>query len=291
MDTKDIPYLKELRDELVHGIELERRGRRRQRRAARVAIATAALAAAAAAGLAFFGGHGNTPTAEAAVLRHARSAVAPSGTVILYEKAVGMLNGSRVDYESWQLSSPPYSYRVIKGPTEGAYDGSSISEYDPATNTITEQPASQPQQSNDPVADLRQLLASGDAHIVTHTTIDGRAVYEITSHSSNALLNGTVYVDATSYAPVRVQLAPDASCQDCVGPETIDFLDYRQLAPTTDNLQLLSLAAQHPQAQIVTTTGKTSTDTTPTTTEPKSSGNATMTEPKSGGKPTTTSGG
>jgi hypothetical protein len=280
MDTKDIPYLRALRDELVQGIELERHGRRRRRTAARVALATAAVAAAAASGLAVFGGHGSTPSAEAAVLRHARSAVAPRGTVILYEKAVGILNGSRVDYESWQLSSPPYSYRVIKGPTEGAYDGSSMSEYDPATNAIVEQPASKQQQFDDPVADLRRLLASGDAHIVMQTTIDGRAVYEITSHSSDALLNGTVYVDASTYAPVRVQLVPDASCQDCVGPETIDFLDYRQLAPTADNLRLLSLAAQHPQAHVVTITGRTSTDTT-----------ATTTEPKSGGKPTTTSGG
>jgi hypothetical protein len=282
VDEHDIPYLHTLRGQLVGGVAARQRRVRRTRLVVRATAVAAAVVAATAAGITLLGGQSGTPSADAAVLRHTRAAVTPSGSVILHVKAVATLDGSRVDYESWQLSSAPYSYRRIKGPTESSFDGSTVETYDASTGTITEQPASQPQSFDDPVAKLRELLAGGDAHIVGRTTIGGRDVYEITTHSDDAILNGTVYADATTYAPVRADLEPPSPCppDGCMGPETIDFLAYEQLAATGDNMKLLSVAAQHPHASVVTAPAPTSTAETTTTSAPKT-----------GGKPTTGGGG
>lgn len=276
MDEHDIPYLNTLREQLVTGIAARQQPRRRRRLILRVATASAATAAAAIAAVVLIGGN-TTSNADASILRHVRAALAPSATVILHEQAVATLNGSRVDYQSWQLSSAPYSYRRIKGPTETSYDGTTLVGYDAATNTIREQPASAPQSFDDPVATLRQLLRSGDATILATTTIDGRRVYEINAHSTQPPLEITVYVDAATYAPVRAEL-PGPGCPgvDCAGPETIDFLTYEQLPATDANRKLLSVTAMHPQAHVdsaptPTTTGAEGTTPERTTPAPKTS--------------------
>ena len=279
MDEHDIPYLNTLREQLVTGIATRRQPHRRRRLILRLATASAATAAAAIAAVVLIGGN-PTSNADAAILRHVRAALAPSTTVILHEQAVATLNGSRVDYQSWQLSSAPYSYRRIKGPTETSYDGTTLATYDAATNAITEQPASAPQSFDDPVATLRQLLQSGDAAIVATTTLNGRRVYEIKAHSTQLTLQGTVYVDAATYAPVRAELpGPGCPGADCAGPETIDFLSYEQLPATDANRKLLSVTAMHPQAHIVSAPAPTTTGangTTPNTPSPA---------PKSSAKP------
>jgi hypothetical protein len=186
--------------------------------------------------------------------------LAPTGDVILHEQAVATLDGSRVDYESWQLSSAPYSYRRIKGATETSYGGSTIDSYDPPTNTITEQPASAPQQYDDPVAAPRQLLRTGDAAIVATTTLNGRRVYEISAHSTQATLDGTIYVDASTCAPVRAELP---------GPETIDFLAYEQLPVDYANRTLLSVTGMRPNAAVVAAPSRASAKPAPSVPRPR----------------------
>jgi outer membrane lipoprotein-sorting protein len=275
MTEHDIPYLNTLREQLVSGIAAQQPRRQRRRFVVRFALASAAVATAAVAAVVFIGGSA-TQSADAAILRHVRAALAPSAEVILHEQAVATLNGSRVHYESWQLETAPYSFRRIKGPTETSYDGTTLATYDASTNTITEEAATTPRPLDDPVASLRQLLQTGDAKIVTTTTLNGRRVYEITAHSSEATLNGTLYVDTATYAPVRAELpGPGCPGDDCAGPETIDFVAYAQLPVNETNRKLLSVVATHPQARVVaappTTTSATSTTPASTTPAPKSS--------------------
>ena len=96
---------------------------------------------------------------------------------ILHEKVVGVQNGVPVEAEWWQETSPPYASRVIKGPVghegEVSDNGTTSFEYDPGTNTITEQRDSSPLTPIDPVSEVRQELASGQAQASRHGR-DGR---------------------------------------------------------------------------------------------------------------------
>ena len=127
------------------------------------------------------------------------------------------VSAKRAGRVSQDLAS--HSYRRIKGTTETSYDGTTLATYNATTNTISEQPASGPPHFDDPVATLHQLLASGDAKIVTTKTLNRRRVYEISTRSAHAVLNGTIYADASTYAPVRAELQPPPTCpeSDCAG--------------------------------------------------------------------------
>jgi hypothetical protein len=248
----EIPYLKNLRFELVRVAARQNRRRRVRIVAVRLSLAGVSLAAAAVAGLTLFGAGGPAAqSADAAILRQVRRAVTPPAGVVLHEKALTTIGSMTVDYEFWQRSDEPHAYRVDKAGFEGAYTGSATQTFDPATNTIVERPADQAEPYIDPVAEVRQLLAEGSAHIVGTTEIDGERLLEITaSSSSDTLLDGTLYVDATTYHPVRAELGPSA-CHDCGGPEQIRFLVYEYLPATPANVGLTSLTAQHPDARVV----------------------------------------
>src|SRR5439155_12730665 len=208
--------------------------------------------------------------------QHVRLAVTPPAGVVLHEKTINTLGGLQWGYEFWQRSDPPYSYRVIKGPTEAAFTGSTIETYDPATNTISAQPDPQPKLYDDPVAKLRELLAKGDAQVIGTTTIDGRDVLKIVAHSSNDMLfNGTIYVDTKSYRPVLAEIQQNAyDCghsSPCSGLERIRFLAYEYLPATADTLRLVSLEAQHPGASVAAAPAPTDTSTGQTATTPQAS--------------------
>lgn len=198
------------------------------------------------------GGPGN---AEAAIIHHAQQALTAPGGVILHERATVTINGAQTNYELWALSDPPHSYRVIKAQGEGAYNGTSFESYDPQRNLITKRPASQGSTYNDPAAEVGQMLASGDAHVLARTQIDGEPVIEIsTSGSTDRLLTGTVYVNATTYQPVLIETDAFSA-----GPERIRFTSYEYLPATPANLSLLDLGAQHPNAPIETAPTQTGT--------------------------------
>lgn len=248
----DIPYLEALRSELVRAASRQNRRRRIRVAAARLAVVSATVAGAAVTVLTVFGAGGPVvQSADAALLRHVRNAVTPPAGVVLHEKAVTTIGSTTVNFEFWQRSDDPHAYRVDKGGFEGAYTGSTTQTFDPASNTIVEHPADQAEPYVDPVAELRTLLAKGSARIVGTTEINGESVYEITASSStDMLLNGTIYVDATTYHPVRADLGPGA-CPRCGGPEQIRFLVYEYLPATPANVSLASLTAQHPDARVV----------------------------------------
>jgi hypothetical protein len=189
---------------------------------------------------------GGPSVAEAAVLHRTLAAVTgPAGT-ILHFKATGVTNGSAVLVDQWRETSPPYASRGLDGQVgdlvEFANDGSTSYLYDTTTNTIYEQPDSRAPTFTDPVSLIRQQLASGQASLVGTTTIGGQSLYQI------QLDNGvTAYVDTTSYIPRYVD-EPQRNGNTL----RLDVVAYEHLAATPANTQLLSITAQHPNAQIDT---------------------------------------
>ena len=161
--------------------------RPRRRLSRRIALGTAAVAAAVAA-IAIVtdlgaSGSGGPAVADAAVIHHALTALTGPANAILHEEVVGVQNGVPVEAQWWQQTSPPYASRVIKGPVghegEVSDNGTTSFEYDPATNTITEHRDWSPLTRIDPVSEVRQQLASGQAELAGTVVIGGSSLYKI----------------------------------------------------------------------------------------------------------------
>ena len=228
----------------VASVELAKR--LRMRIAAGVSAVTAAAAIAL---LALVGstGSGGPTAADAAIIHHALRAMTPPAGEILHTKVVGTQNGVTAAAEVWRQTAPPYAGRAIKGPlghqVEFSDNGTTSFEYDPATNTIYERPDSSPRPApNDPVAQVRQELASGQAQVIGTVVIDGTSLYKID------LPRGFVgYFDTSNYAPRYV----DAPQRDgTVVRFSVEVYEYLPMTPA--NRDLLSVTAQHPGARIDT---------------------------------------
>lgn len=226
--------------------------RQRRRLAIRLGFGLAAVTAAAAvtvvALLGSFGSGGPT-AADAAIIHRALSAITPPANAILHTEVVGVQHGVTVEGETWQQTSPPYASRGLKGAVgnQGEFgdDGTTSFNYNPATNTIDEQPDSSPPTFADPVAQVRQELNSGHAVVRGTVTIDGRPLYEID------LPGGEVgYFEESSYLP---RYLDDPQRDGSV--VRLRVLAYEYLPMTASNRGLLSVTAQHPSAQIVTDAG------------------------------------
>ena len=96
------------------------------------------------------------------------------------------------------------------------------------------------------------LLESGRVKVDGHETVDGRDAVRLVS-TTTAMTDsagkkyGTVYlVDAKTGDPVEWRTTLGGQ------EETLRFAAYEELPPTQENLALLSLAKQHPGAQLDT---------------------------------------
>jgi len=237
-----------LRAQLAAGLRPRVRRRRRQsmRIAFGAALATATAAVIALVVLAGSAGSGGPAAADAAVIHHALTAVTGPANAIVHEKVVGVQNGVPVEAEWWQEISPPYANVVIKGPVghEGEIgdDGTTSFEYDPRANTITEQQDSSPPTPIDPVSQIRQELAGGQAQVAGRVVIAGASLYKID------LPDGLIaYVDPSNYRP---QYLDDPQRNGSVVRLRVATLEY--LPMTASNRALLSVTAQHPTARIDT---------------------------------------
>jgi hypothetical protein len=146
--------------------------------------------------------------------------------------------------EWWQETSPPYAFRLIKGPagqqTEGASDGTTYSQYDASTDTVYEEPDSTPPALIDPIETMRAGLVDGTARIAGTVTIDGRALYEID------LPNGVVgYFDENDYRPVYID-----NPQRSGSVVRTQVVAYEERPLTAANEKLVSLGDQHPGARV-----------------------------------------
>jgi hypothetical protein len=221
---------------------------RPRRRWTRIALGAAAVAAVAAAVVALVGASGSSgPTvADAAVIHHALTAVTWPRNAILHDEVVGVQNGVPVAAEFWQETSPPYASRGMKGPAghQGEFGdtGTTTLDYNPATNTISEQPDSSRPTFTDPVSQVRQELASGQAQVAGTVVIGGASLYKID------LPHGLVgYFDTTDYRP---RYLDDPQRDGSV--VRLRVVAYAYLPMTASNRTLLSVTAQHPTAHIVT---------------------------------------
>jgi len=92
--------------------------------------------------------------------------------------------------------------------------------------------------------ELRQQLASGQARVDGHATIDGRDTIKIVL----AYISTTSYVAADgSYAPV--EQVEGVTPTGKVGTTTMVYHAYQEL-PASGNGDLLSLTARHPTATV-----------------------------------------
>jgi hypothetical protein len=224
--------------------------RRRRRRSMRVAFGTAvvSVAAAAIAIVALVGtdGSGGPATADAAIIRHALIAVSSPANEILHVKVVGVQNGMAIAGESWQQTSAPYASRYMKGEIghqgEFSDNGTTSFQYDAPTNTIHSQRDVSRATFTNPISQIRQELASGQAQLVGTVVIDGAALYKID------LPNGLVgYFDERRSRPRYLD-----NPQSDGTVLRMRVAAYEYLPMTKSNRALLSVTAQHPYARVDT---------------------------------------
>jgi hypothetical protein len=230
------------------GERLQTRPKRRRPRillaASAVAAATAAVAVVALTGT---GGSGGPSSADAAILAHAARAISPPANIIVHIRETGVqADGTQVMAEWWQETNAPYAIRLIKGPIGGlievASDGTTHSQYDPATNTVYQQPDSKSPTLIDPIETVRAELSSGTAHVAGTVVIDGQSLYKI------EVPGGVVgYFDRTDYRPVYLD-NPQADGTNVRTRVTA----YEELPSNAGNNRLLDVMAQHPDARIQT---------------------------------------
>jgi hypothetical protein len=201
-------------------------------------------AATAVAAIALIGssGSGGPNAADAAILHRTLAAVTGPPNSILHMKTIDTTNGTTFVGEWWQQTNTPYASRGVKGPLghvgEFSDNGNTSYMYDPSTNTIYQRPDNSAPTFTDPVSLIRQQLANGQATVTGKTTIDGQQLYGI--RISTGI---TTYVDNGSYIPVYIDdPQPNGS--------TLRFkvVAYQYLPSTPQNLPLLSISAQHPNA-------------------------------------------
>jgi hypothetical protein len=268
------PSLVRFESQLERAIQRQRARRRRQ-----VALRLAAVGAA---GVAVWLGvlsvlpGGGGPSAVA----RAEAALSPSGGTILHTVVVttrAHTDGSTVCFqptssltctgtiETWQLNSPPYDQRYVQSVQDGlgrelATADGLAQYYDARTNTIytvapdagpRAQQAAPPREGVQRLLDnLRELLASGEAREDGRVEVDGRdairIVFRPRDGRDRALFGGsTLVVDAATYEPIEF-----ISISDDGWRITERFRTYALLPATEENMALLSLTEQHPDAAI-----------------------------------------
>jgi hypothetical protein len=226
------------------------------RRPGRIAFAAAALVGALAAvtlvALAASAGPGGPTSADAAILHRTIRAITPPANSILHVKVVGVQNGTAIMGETWQETSPPYASRGMKGtaghPGEFADNGTTSFFYDPSTDTIDTQPDTSRPTFTDPISQVRQALANGQAQLAGTTTIGGESLIKID------LKGGLVgYFDAHDYHP---RYLDDPQRGGSIVQLRVVIYEYLPL--TSSTRAMLNITALHPSARIVTAPSTTS---------------------------------
>jgi hypothetical protein len=252
-------YRDKLREAVARDLATRRRVPLTPSLSPRLALPAVALVVVAVAAGAVVGLGSQAKPADAAILHRMAAALTPPAGTILHERAEITAPGQGTQpYEVWMQADSPHAYRVIKWGHEGAFDGSSFSSYDAASNTITTEPtAGTSRESDDFAVTLRSLVAAGRATIDGTTTIDGVSAYKLTvTDSPDPFLLGTAYVATDDYKPLEIDTT--------TGSEKIVFETYEYLPANAAGLRLLDLSAQHAGATVVhVASSPTGTTTTP----------------------------
>jgi hypothetical protein len=168
--------------------------------------------------------------------------------------------------ENWAAMTAPFARREILtseggvAVETGGAPGEPEQIYDPSTNTIYQYQAPQkgtaPKDASQPADSTREmilgLLESGGAKEDGHETVDGRDAMRILSTKDYGTDSGgkayeTVYlVDAKTGDPIEWRVTREGK------NASLRFAVYEYLPSTPENLALLSLAGQHPDAALIT---------------------------------------
>jgi len=245
--------LRSFREELIEAIDRKRAPTRIPVPRLRWLLAPAAAGAAAVIAAILVTGGTQATSADAATLHRIATALTPAPGTILHDRALVTMGDQAPQlYELWQQTGRPSAARWIKFGQEVSSDGTNLSVYDPTSNTIKVTPDAE--SASQPAVDIAQMLRglvdSGHARVEGETTLNGIGVYKLTvSGAPRPFANGTAYVARDTYYPVLIE----STGGPCNCDETIRFQAYEYLPASQANLQLLDLAAQHPDAQVVTT--------------------------------------
>ena len=202
------PELQSFRHELRAAVEADlvrhRDHRRHLRRA--VALGTPAGLAALGLSLALVLGAGSTPSpADAAILASAQGALTPPPDSVFHVAATITVGSSPAQpYALWAAGS---SYRFVKFGYEAAWNGTTMSSYDAASNTIYVGIYSPPNHPPvDTAATIRSLISSGQAHVAGSAVVDGVPAYVLS-------IVGSTWVAVGS--PMRPMTSPRATTDRC----------------------------------------------------------------------------
>jgi|SRR5579871_1141429 len=249
-----LQFRHELRAAVAADLERHRVRRRRLRRAVTFGTPGSVLGALGLSlGLVLGVGGGISP-ADAAILAGAESALSPPPNTVLHVSA--MITVGTEPAQPYELWATDTTFRVIKEGVEfaGNVNGSTVSSYDAATNTIFTGIDHPPSHTPvDQAATIRSLIASGQAQVTGSTVVDGvpADVLSLTNLPvGSGLVNGTFDVATSDYRPLLVQTSVVCDNQGDQCPETLHFLTYEYLPATAVNLSLLDLSAQHPGATV-----------------------------------------
>jgi hypothetical protein len=236
--------------------------RHHRQRPRRIAFRASAACAAAAIGLGVFTLWPGSDTAPASAIEQAAAVLTQTDGGILHIVETTELvrpDGEQetMSTETWRLTSAPNDERRIesRGPDLRFESGSVNGRpeyYDPQTNTLHVLPddvAAPPEVApgrfdlNARMVDnMRELLGSGDAHEAGHETVDGREAIRIESDVDTR----TLLVDAETFEPIEwTGVADDGTLT------TTRITTFDMLPATPDNLALLSVQGQHPDATVV----------------------------------------
>lgn len=235
-----------VRDELARLAEVKARRRRRRRRMPAATITTAAVAVAVALTI-------DWPSHRLDAVAQARAALTTPADEVIHSivNRTIQANGSPTSdtVEEWSASDPT-RWRIVIDTVQTAYQNgtqTTVKDGGQPTQLAATEPADHGPGlgpfGDDPVTEIRALLADGELRDAGDATVDGQTVRRLQGQTHTKLgdttttLDVTYDVDPDSYEPIAVQ----AKQPDAPVTVTLRFERFERLPATPENTKLLDI--------------------------------------------------